>query len=104
MKYCCVNCTAPTKDDALRIAKELVNKKLVACCNIVPNICSVYVWDGELHNDEEVLMIMKTKLELFKKVRTEIKKLHKYETPEIIAIPIEAVNEDYAKFIDEQTC
>ena len=103
MKYCTVYCTAPNKEDAERISTELVKKKLVACCNIIEGVTSVFVWQGELNKDEEVLIIMKTRTELFKKVRTEIKKLHKYEVPEIIAMPIEAVNDDYAKWMDEQT-
>lgn len=103
MKYCTINCTFACKDDALKVAEELVNKKLIACCNIIPGVVSVYNWKNKLNTDDEVLTVMKTRLDLYKRVKTEIKKLHKYETPEIIAIPIEKVNDDYAKWIDEQT-
>jgi periplasmic divalent cation tolerance protein len=103
MSYCVINCTTANKNDALILARELVKKKLIACCNIIPNIISVYNWDNQLNEDNECLMIMKTKLELFKEVEKEIKKNHKYKVPEIICTPIIEGNCDYLNWVKEQT-
>lgn len=103
MTYCVINCTTANKEEAVNIAKQLVSKKLIACCNIVPSVTSIYEWNNELCCDEEYLMIMKTKTVLFKKVQTEIKKLHKYEVPEIICIPITNGSEEYIDWIEKQT-
>lgn len=102
MSYCVIYCTTANKEDSLEISTYLVKEKLIACCNIVPNITSVYEWKNELCIDEEYLLIMKTKEELFKKVEEEIKKLHKYETPEIICIPIKNGSKGYLNWINEQ--
>lgn len=103
MKYIMIYCTTQDKDSALKIANELVNKKLVACCNILPAITSVYNWQNEINTDSEVLIIMKTKSTLFKLVEQEIKKLHSYEVPEIISTEIIDGSKDYLNWINEQT-
>ena len=103
MTYCVINCTTANIEDAKEIAKHLVENKLIVCCNIIPSITSVYNWENELCCDEEYLMIMKTKTSLFKKVEKEIKKMHKYETPEIICLPITAGSKEYLSWVSEQT-
>lgn len=103
MTYCVINCTTANKEDAENIAKQLVSKKLIACCNIIPAITSVYEWEEKLCCDEECLMIIKTKTSLFGQVKEEIKKLHKYEVPEIICLPIINGNKDYLDWIEQQT-
>lgn len=102
MKYCIINSTTATKEDAVLISKELLNKNLIACCNIVPNVTSLYKWNNELIEDSECLMIMKTKTELFPKVKEEIKKLHKYDIPEIICTPVVNGNEEYLNWVNLQ--
>jgi len=103
MTYCIINCTTANKKDAIQIAKHLANKKLIACCNIIPAITSVYEWNNELCTDEECLMVIKTKSELFKQVEKEIKSLHKYDLPEIICLPITDGSKEYLNWIDKQT-
>ena len=103
MSYCTVQCTAANKEEAVKIAKSLVKKKLIACCNIIPEVISVYKWKNKMHEDNEVLMIMKTETELFGHIETEIKKLHSYDVPEIICIPIVNGSQDYLDWVDEQT-
>ena len=102
MTYCVINCTTANKEDAKEIAKHLVEKKLIACCNIIPSITSVYKWKNELCCDEECLMVMKTKTSLFKEIETEIKKIHKYDIPEIICLPITNGSGEYLSWINEQ--
>lgn len=103
MNYCVIYCTTSSKEEAITISKYLVKEKIIACCNILPNITSVYEWKNELCIDEEYLLVMKTKAVLYKKVEEEIKKLHKYETPEIICIPIVEGSKEYLNWIGQQT-
>ena len=103
MAYCIINCTTKNKEEAIYIAKSLVERKLIACCNIIPSITSVYEWDNELCCDEECLMVMKTKTELFNEVEIAIKELHTYDTPEIICIPINNGSSEYLSWVNDQT-
>ncbi len=103
MEFCIINCTIETKEQAEKIAKELVNDKLIACCNIIENITSVYNWNNKLNCDSEVLMVMKTKKSLYKKTESKIKSLHPYEVPEIICTPVIDGSSDYLNWVNEQT-
>lgn len=103
MAYCIINCTTKNKEEAIYIAKSLVERRLIACCNIVPSITSVYEWENDLCCDEECLMVMKTKTELFNEVEITIKELHSYDTPEIICIPINNGSSEYLSWVNEQT-
>ncbi|MCD7878414.1 MAG: divalent-cation tolerance protein CutA [Candidatus Gastranaerophilales bacterium] len=103
MTYCIINCTVQNENDAQLIAKHLINKQLIACCNIIPAILSIYKWDGHICEDSEVLMIMKTKSVLYKQVEQEIKNIHKYDVPEIISVPIIDGNKAYLDWLDKET-
>ena len=103
MAYCIINCTTKNKEEAIYIAKSLVERRLFACCNIVPSITSVYEWENDLCCDEECLMVMKTKADLFNEVEIAIKELHTYDTPEIICIPINNGSREYLSWVNEQT-
>ncbi len=103
MSYCTVQCSVSDKQEAVSISKHLVEKKLIACCNIIPSVTSVYEWKGKINEDSEALMIMKTRTELFKEVEAEIKKLHSYDLPEIICIPVIDGSKEYLSWVNEQT-
>jgi periplasmic divalent cation tolerance protein len=90
-------------DKAAFIARTLVEKKLTACVNILPQIRSIYSWNDEICDEPERLMIMKTRQNLFQELQEEIKKLHPYEVPEIIAMNIDHGLPDYFRWIDETT-
>ncbi|HSV96076.1 MAG TPA: divalent-cation tolerance protein CutA [Spirochaetota bacterium] len=102
-KHVVVYCTTPSREVAVAIAESLVSGRLAACVNIVGGIHSIYTWKAELCREEECLMIIKTRGELFERLRETITSLHPYEVPEIIALPIAAGNTPYLNWIDEST-
>lgn len=95
--------TAPNEDEAAEIAKALVKSKLAACVNIIKGVRSIYSWRGNLEDNSEVLMIMKTQKKLFAALSDKTKELHSYDVPEIIALPITGGSEDYLKWLREST-
>ncbi|MEI7903990.1 MAG: divalent-cation tolerance protein CutA [Candidatus Firestonebacteria bacterium] len=99
MKYIVVFITAASKKEAGRITKSLLDAKLVACVNAVPGVASSYWWKGRIEKAKEYLLIIKTERALFKELVKRVKKEHSYTVPEIIAVPIEAGNADYLKWI-----
>ena len=94
--------TAPNVESAGNIAKTLVEEKLAACVNIVPGIRSIYLWEGKICDDSEVLMIAKTTAERFPDLQKRVQGLHSYETPEIISLPIEEGSAKYLRWIIEE--
>jgi periplasmic divalent cation tolerance protein len=80
--------TAGSGDEAERIARSLVEKRLAACVNVVNPIQSVYRWEGKVTRDAEVLLIIKTSRRLFEQVRHEVENIHSYHVPEVICLPI----------------
>jgi periplasmic divalent cation tolerance protein len=94
--------TAPA-EEAVTLAKTLVNERLVACVNIVPGLRSIYWWQGKVEDESEVLCIMKTRTRLFEDLRDRVRELHSYEVEEIIALPILAGNLPYLDWIKENT-
>jgi periplasmic divalent cation tolerance protein len=95
--------TIDDPDKALEISKKLVNQQLVACVNIVPEIRSIYRWKGEICDNTERLLIMKTQQHLYSKLEKTIHELHAYEVPEIIAFNISHGLPDYLSWIDDCT-
>jgi periplasmic divalent cation tolerance protein len=95
--------TINDRDRAAQIARVLVEKNLVACVNIIPEIRSIYSWQGELCDETEILLIMKTRSELYAELESAVKALHPYEVPEIIALDIQKGLTDYLRWIDETT-
>ena len=91
--------TAKDKAEARRIARKLLQKKLAACVNFVP-VESMFVWDGEIQEEDEVLMIVKTKTDAFDDLMSTVKIAHSYDTPEIIGAPIILGSREYLKWID----
>lgn len=89
--------------DARKIANNLVEEQLVACVNIIPSVESVYSWKGKIQNDEEIVLIAKTTDDNVKKTIQRIKKLHPYELPDIIVLPIIGGLKEYLDYISNQT-
>ena len=92
--------TFPDKDMAKSIAKLLVEKHLAACVQILP-IESVYIWQDKVYDETEIILFIKSKMELFDKIATAIRESHTYEVPEIIQVPITGGIPEYVKWIED---
>jgi periplasmic divalent cation tolerance protein len=95
--------TAGSQQEARKIANTLVERRLAACVNILPQIESVYRWKGEIDSAIEWLLIIKTRAEKFAAVRDAILELHSYEVPECIVLQIEDGSLPYLQWLDEST-
>lgn len=93
--------TAKDNNEARRIARKLLQKKLAACVNFVP-VESMFIWEGEIQEENEVMMIVKTHIDAFDDLMTTVKIAHSYDTPEIIGTPIVLGSREYLKWIDNE--
>ena len=96
-------CTVPDHGSGQHIALALVEERLAACVNLVPNLVSIYRWEGKLQESAECLLIIKTVASRFDAVRQLINLSHPAAVPEIIALPIAAGAENYLAWITEST-
>ncbi len=103
VKYILVLSTCPGSISAKKIAQELVTEKLAACVNIVPGVKSIFSWIGKVDTANEHMLVIKTTLDSYDAVEKRIKKLHPYELPEIIAVPIHTGFAGYLDWISANT-
>jgi len=90
---------AANRDEAVRIADMLVDERLAACVQILPEIQSTYRWQGEVMRDSEVLLLAKTTSDRFEDLARTVREIHSYETPEIVALPVTAVSGPYLEWL-----
>ena len=102
-KTCIVLTTAGSHEEAKKIAHSLVERRLAACVNIVSQIESVYRWQGKVESATEFLLVIKTKADLFERVRDATKELHSYDLPECVMLEISAGSKEYLEWIAENT-
>ena len=98
-----INCTVPNKKVAKDITKILLKHKLAACISLVDNVKSTFAWDGDICEEKELLMLIKTRRSNYAKIKLVIEDLHPYTVPEIIALPIVDCSEDYLTWIIRET-
>ncbi len=101
MKYYLFIVTINRLDDGKKIAKILVENKIAACVNIIQNVISIYEWKGNIEEDSEYILLIKTTEEKSDLLIQKIQEIHSYETPEIIAFKIEKGSEKYLNWINE---
>lgn len=89
-----------TREDALKIARRLVEERLVACVNVIPGVTSVYPWKGKIEEASEVLLVIKTTAGKVDEVYAELKKIHPYEVPEMVTIPVEHESDAYRDWME----
>ncbi len=92
--------TAADPDEAHRLADLLVQKRLAACVQVLPGMESVYRWQGNIERQQEVLLIAKTNLVKFEELEREVRAVHSYETPEIVALPVSAGSKPYLDWLE----
>jgi periplasmic divalent cation tolerance protein len=95
-------CTCP-QDAAERIATALLERRLVACVNVVPAIASHYRWKGELQKDSEALLILKTEVGCVERLIAALDEIHPYDVPELLSLPVESGAEPYLRWVREST-
>ena len=95
--------TFPSLVEAEKAGRALVEDRLAACVNILPGMISHYRWQGAVERAEEAVMLIKTRATLAEEVRAAVKASHVYETPAILVLPIESVDETYFAWIVELT-
>lgn len=101
-EYSMIITTCPDKNAAKKIAKLLIEKRLAACVQMFP-VESLYVWKGQICDESEIALFIKSKTSLFDSIKSTIKANHKYELPEIIQIPITDGLPEYLKWIGDCT-
>jgi periplasmic divalent cation tolerance protein len=95
--------TVASLGEAERIARRLVEDRLAACVNIVPQVRSLFIWQGKFSQEDEVLLVVKSRRARFRELTTAVKQLHSYSVPEIIALPILVGSSDYLRWVAEST-
>lgn len=95
--------TFPSVAEAERIGGALVDRGLAACVNILPGMTAIYVWEGKRQSETEAAMIIKTRAELADPVIAEVRKLHPYDNPALVVLPVAGGSADFLRWIAEQT-
>jgi periplasmic divalent cation tolerance protein len=92
--------TCDSEEEAKRVAHHLVEQRLAACVNVLPGARSVYRWKDKIEEAAEFLLVIKSSRDLFPALRAELQKVHSYEVPEVIALPIVDGSEPYLSWLD----
>jgi periplasmic divalent cation tolerance protein len=93
--------TATSMVEAKTIARTMVDERLAACVNIIPGACSIYRWQGAIHEDEEWILLIKSSLELHPRLEARLKSLHSADVPEFLVLVPESGSNDYLLWMDE---
>jgi periplasmic divalent cation tolerance protein len=93
--------TAGSEEEARKIARALVERRLAACATLVPHVCSIYHWKGKIEEAREWLLLIKTTAAMFDHVREALGELHSYEIPECICLPMEDGSTGYLEWVAE---
>jgi len=95
--------TTPGREAALAIANTVVSERLAACANVLPNMTSVYQWQGELRTDDECVLLLKTRRSLTERLSKRVVELHSYECPCVVFVPIVTSNPAYLAWLNAET-
>jgi periplasmic divalent cation tolerance protein len=101
--YIEVHVTAGDRDEAARICRVVVERRLAACAQVVGPITSTYWWEGKVEEAEEWLALLKTTADLFDELAARVREVHSYDVPEIIAVPVRAGSADYLAWVTRET-
>ncbi len=95
--------TASSQEEALLIGRRVVEKKLAACVTVVPKVISIFEWEGSVCEEHEWLLVMKSNADAFETLEAEVKSLHSYEVPEILALPVVKGSSEYLAWVRAMT-
>ncbi len=95
--------TCGSEEEALRISRALVEEHLAACINLISPVRSIYRWEGEILDEKEWLLVIKTQSQRFDELEKRVRSLHSYSVPEIISLPIQKGSSNYLRWINENT-
>ena len=98
--YALAYITTSGEEESKKIGRTIVEERLAGCVNIIPTIKSLYWWKGEIEDDNESILIVKTKVSNIENIIKKVKEIHSYENPAILAIPIIEGSKDYLNYLD----
>ncbi|MFW9853861.1 MAG: divalent-cation tolerance protein CutA [Candidatus Thorarchaeota archaeon] len=101
--YCAVYTTVATIEDATNIGRTLVERNLVACANLIPQVKSIFRWHGQIEEEEEIILWCKTRTELVDQIRTTLLDIHPYDLPALAVYPIQSGSKNYLQWIMDET-
>ena len=102
-RFVLVLVTCPDRTVARRLGRELVKRRLAACVTIVPGVESIFWWEGRIDRGREALLLIKTTAERFEPLRRAAIRLHPYDVPEVIALPLTAGHRPYLEWVASST-
>ncbi len=100
MSYVMVVMTTANREEAVKIVRQLLQERLIACANIVGPVSSLFWWKEKIEEAEEILVFMKSREELFEELSEKVRTLHSYEVPEVLALPIVKGSPSYLEWFD----
>lgn len=103
MDFVSVYVTCPDEATAERIARDLLEQRLVACANLVPGVRSLYRWEGRIHDEREVAMLMKTRRALVPRIEAAVRVMHPYGTPCVVAFDLAGGDKRYLDWVAKET-
>ena len=101
-EFCVVLVTVPDSDGGRALARTLVSERLVACGNVIPGLTSVYRWDGEVQEDPEALLVLKTRGRALAALEERVMEIHPYDTPEFLVLPVTHGSHGYLSWIADE--
>ena len=103
MSVSLVYITASSEEEARAVGSALVEQKLAACVNILPNMTSLYWWEGKVEQGAELVLVAKTRTDLVDRLTREVGRVHSYDVPCVVAVPIQGGNPDFLNWIYDET-
>ncbi|MCA9380250.1 divalent-cation tolerance protein CutA [Candidatus Dojkabacteria bacterium] len=105
-EYAIIYVTCSDEAEAEKIGKHILEKRIAGCINIIPEMTSSYFWppkEDKIEKSNECILLIKTRFENYERIETEVLKIHSYDNPAIIAIPLLAISKKYADWLDSET-
>lgn len=99
--YCMIYCTVENVAEGEKIARHLLDKQLIACCNIIPGLISIYRWEGNIEKSEEALLLIKSTCDKYPEIERAILEQHSYDVPEILSVPIREGSNAYLEWMQQ---